>query len=258
MPAGVHYDGDFSIAQPQGPPIPSAPFPTDPKLYLYKQRYMQTRSAFVQFPLDQAGPFGGVHVGESEFRDEGGGDIITWAREFATVPDRRSEPESFNYNYQLSLFTSGGSASVDIVEIPTTLSSRVQFDYFQTANPDLIELPRAPRLFAINVGSIHQLFYLNGMGQTVVYFRGNWNSGANYLFGDVVLSGGQYYFALADNTNDPPPSANWLQLQNVMIPGQEYLAEDSQLKIWKGHIYERRQRYVKWIDLASALSLPGR
>lgn len=38
----------------------------------------------------------------------------------------------------------------------------------------------------------------------------NWNPTAFYLLGDEVYDGStNYYYALADNTNDPPPSANW-------------------------------------------------
>lgn len=38
----------------------------------------------------------------------------------------------------------------------------------------------------------------------------NWNPTAFYLIGDEVYDGSaDYYYALANNYNDPPPSANW-------------------------------------------------
>lgn len=39
----------------------------------------------------------------------------------------------------------------------------------------------------------------------------NWNPTAFYLIGDYVYDGsGDYYYAVANNHNDPPPSASWV------------------------------------------------
>lgn len=39
----------------------------------------------------------------------------------------------------------------------------------------------------------------------------NWNAITQYLIGDEVYDGSsQYYYAIANNQNDPPPSANWM------------------------------------------------
>ena len=145
MPAGVHPDGDWTVAQPDGGPIDEIPFPTDPKPYVYRQRYQQYRENFLPLALDVAGPFGGVHVGESKFHNEGAG-IISFEREFALVPDLRNEQESFVYPYQI--WATGASGGIE--EFPRTVQSRLQFDYLQTTNPELsIELPRAPKIIDV-------------------------------------------------------------------------------------------------------------
>ncbi len=40
--------------------------------------------------------------------------------------------------------------------------------------------------------------------------KGPWDSGADYAANDLVSYGGSSYLALAANTNDAPPSANWM------------------------------------------------
>lgn len=51
--------------------------------------------------------------------------------------------------------------------------------------------------------------------------KGPWDSGANYAANDIVSSGGSSYLALAANTNDPPPSANWMLIAAKGEPGQD-------------------------------------
>lgn len=47
--------------------------------------------------------------------------------------------------------------------------------------------------------------------------RGVWNAGTTYTKGEAVYSGGAYYHALATNTNDVPPSANWSGVKRAYI-----------------------------------------
>jgi len=258
MPTGVYPDGDYTVAQPDGPPNYSAPFPTDPKPYLYKQRYQQFRENFTTLALDTPGPFGGVHVGEDGFKGEDGG-VQSWNREFAFVPALRNEYESFIYSFQLvhpgfCIIGLGGSScsQPSIAELPTDLTTRIQYEYIQTTNPSVITLPRAPRAAIIDGA----LYFLNGYKMTLIGFAGGWSGGINYTPGQSVLYGGHYYVSIGFGSGHLPTDTDfWIQYptDDLFIPGQEVLAEDAQLRIWKGNIYERKQRFVKWIDFQSAI-----
>lgn len=46
-------------------------------------------------------------------------------------------------------------------------------------------------------------------GPPGMVWKGNWNSSAPYVTYDGVLYNGTSYIAVANNTNDPPPSASW-------------------------------------------------
>lgn len=50
--------------------------------------------------------------------------------------------------------------------------------------------------------------------------RGAWNSGATYDVNDIVFHESNSYLALADNTNDEPPSSNWMILAQGGDPGE--------------------------------------
>jgi hypothetical protein len=140
----IYFDGDFTVAQVAGPPEFEVPFPNDPKPYLYKLLYWQFLNAFEEPPLGTAGPLGGTYVGGSAGTIKAiGGGVIEFTRQYALVPDSRSEFESFIYNYQFLWELIGRSG---ISEIPMLTHSRIQFDYFQTDDPNTIVLPKAPRV----------------------------------------------------------------------------------------------------------------
>jgi len=150
------FDGDFTVAQLAGPPQFEIPFKVDPKPYAYKLPYWQFLSNYVDIPFGTAGPIGGTYVGGSPgtFKSIGGGIIEFW-REYAVIPDTRSEYESFVYSYQIVLIGSGGG----ITEMPITVQSRLQYDYFQTDDPETeIDLPKAPRAFQV----LNVIYLLNG------------------------------------------------------------------------------------------------
>lgn len=200
--AGVNYDGRHTSAQISGGPNYSAPFPTDPGRYLYTQEYWVEQPNFVSLPLDSGGPYGGYHVGESNFKDLGGG-ILSFTREFALVPKARDEFENFTYTFQ-NVIVQGGSltgegASGSLIETPLTVHSRIAYDYFFTTTPSQISLPRAPRV--VNIAGT--LFGIHGWG--------------------------------------------------TFAAGQEILAEDATFDCWKGHIYERKRRFVVAQTLGSAI-----
>ena len=202
----IYYDGDFTVAQIAGPPEFIIPFATDPKPYGYKLKYWQFLNNFEEPALGTAGPLGGGYVGGSPgtFKSIGGG-VIEFEREYANVPDSRSEFESFVYAYPIIIIGAGGG----IQEMPLSTHSRIQFDYFATTDPNSIDLPRAPH--AVQV--INVIYLLNGLGDYVC-----------------------------------PPEAE---------TGTEVLAQDATIKIWKPGIYERQQRFVRWIKLTEIFANSG-
>jgi hypothetical protein len=197
------FDGDFTVAELAGPPEFEIPFKTDPKPYAYKIPYWQFLHNFSEPDIGSDGPLGGFYVGGSpgSFKSIGGG-IIEFRREYALIPDTRSEFESFVYSYQIVLVGAQGG----ITEMPVSVQSRLQFDYFQTDDPQSIDLPKAPRAFQL----------LN------------------------VIYGLHDFFSIL---NSPT--------------GTEILAEDSTMKLWKGNIYERVQRFIPWISLTDLFADSG-
>lgn len=190
--AGVLYDGSFIEPQIAGPPTYEIPFPVDPNRYVYKVPYWQFDDRYSSPQIGEAGPFGGVCVGDFNIKQIGGG-VVEFTREFAIRPSSRNEYESFVYSYQIVLVGASGG----ITEVPVSTHSRIQFDYFETTDPGAIDLPKAPR--AIQIANV--IFLLNG----------------------------------------------WLQAW--MSPtGTEVLAEDATLRVWKPGIFERKQRFIRWIS----------
>lgn len=159
----VLYDGDFTVAQLAGPPEYEIPFKADPKPYAYKLPYWQFLSSYTELPLGSAGPLGGTYVGGSagSFKAIGAG-IIEFTREYAIIPDTRNEYESFVYAFQFWQCVDGNCS---IAEVPKTIPSRVQYDYFLTDTPVAsIGLPRAPRIIDL----FGALYAQNGFGVEVV------------------------------------------------------------------------------------------
>jgi Putative Ig domain len=227
------FDGDFTEAQIAGIAEYEIPFPEDPRPYLYRIPYWQLIDHYEEPELGSAGPLGGFYVGgaQASFKAIGGG-VVEFKREFATVPASRSEYESFVYPYQLVQWkVEDGVFSASINEVPTTMMSRVQYDYFVVGGSsglvsgsgggspfsgsnlggwtlgtptagaiDSIPLPKAPRAMVDSGVFATYLYFMHGY-QTI------------YTLGGVPI-------------------------------GTEFLAEDSTMRRWKGHIYERKCRFL--------------
>ncbi len=192
-------------------PVWETPFAADPKPYVYRLLYKVKASAFVSMPLYQAGPYGGIHAGEDNFKTSKGG-ILSFYREFARKPDSRNEFQSYVYAHQSVTYTSIvgffpatppyttiAYSNASISELPVTVQSRVQYDYFDTLQPDTIPLPKAPRVILYN---------------TIGYGIHGWGN---------------------------------------LRAGDQILAEDATIRIWKGRIYERVMRLVEFQDLGAQL-----
>lgn len=158
----LSYDGDYTQAVVAGPPEFEIPFKDDPKEYIYKLPYWQFLNSVSEPALDEPGPLGGFYVGKSSGASKTiGGGVVEFRREYALVPDTRSEHESFVYSYQIILV--GGQGG--ITEMPTTTQSRLQLDYFHTSDPSSIDLPKAGRAFQLQ----NTIYMLHGFCDTVLH-----------------------------------------------------------------------------------------
>lgn len=134
------YDGDFSSARQHGPFIPTVDNETQSTLFTAE--FMQRSVNFKRTAFGAQGPNGSRLVEESGFSNPGG-PIIKWTRLYATKPPSRNEEESFTYGYQI------GTDNGNVVEIPLTVKSRLQFDYFHTTDPEKIQLFKPYRLTSV-------------------------------------------------------------------------------------------------------------
>ena len=70
--------------------------------------------------------------------------------------------------------------------------------------------------FAIEIGSGYFRFFRNG-GPVVITSATAWSAVTNYVPGDIVSSGGEFYYCQTANTNDAPPSGNWHLLPDGIL-----------------------------------------
>src|ERR1700720_4378899 len=101
-PAGIYYDGDFTVASPTGAVETSNPFPSQPFTQLFKQKFWQLAANFsalapgtspsvagmtpaVAFNGNIKNGRGPFLVQETDRIDQGAG-IVEWTRVWAHVP----------------------------------------------------------------------------------------------------------------------------------------------------------------------------
>jgi hypothetical protein len=254
QPIHVLYDGDYTKAQQAGAAIPVNPIPEDPQPYIYRIRYWQFLANYsTSLPAPgSAGPNGGYYVGEvpNSFHDIGGG-VVEFVREFAFVPQSRNEFESFVYSYQYWQ-VSGGNGS--ITEVPVTTLSRVQYDYFHLSSvPAQLGL-QAPEFLGGGAPMLTQSTggWQGSPGSAMAPFR---NRDGSITYKAVVGSGSAGASGSIDIALPHAPRAfqlfNAIYFRNgygTLVNGEEILAEDATLKQWRGLIFERKQRFVTFID----------
>lgn len=203
----IFLDGDHTVAFPVSPIVWERPFKLDSRKYVYRQTYRQLAAYWKPMPLSSRGPQGGFLVEESEPKSVSGTALLEFVRTFALVPLSRNEYEDTSYSFQ-KVITSFNSDTREetqsLLEIPMSLTSRVQYDYFHVPNASLI-VPATP--------------------YSVVVFRGQ----HYYQAGSAVDWVG------TDPSASPIPS---------VASGLELVGEDSKVRSWKGFIFERVTRCV--------------
>jgi Putative Ig domain len=241
---GIHvlYDGDYTVAQQAGSPIPVNPLPEDPKPYIYRIKFWQFLSSYEQLEPGSVGPNGGYYVGEvpGSFQDVGAG-VVEFVREFALVPDSRNEFESFTYSYQ---FIFAG----EIIEVPSVTLSRVQYDYFHLNSvPDALASTKAPENMG---GGAARVTNAGGWGGTAPGSTGgsSWIAGSN-AGGSIT----EIHLPKAPKVIKIGPGLYGLNGWGTLVAGEEILAEDATIKQWRGLIFERKQRFVVIFGTGDAL-----
>jgi hypothetical protein len=239
----VLYDGDYTVAQQAGSAVPVNPIPEDPKPYLYRIKYWQFLANYAPPDPGSAGPNGGYFVGEvpGSFQDVGAG-VVEFVREFAFIPDSRQEFESYTYSYQYWQI-SGGSGSV--TEVPMTTLSRVQYDYFH-----LSSVPQA-------LASLQAAEGAGGGATSLTNGSSGWQGVVGGGSVDHWISGGVGADGASISQISLPKAPRVFQVFNAiyfrngyggLVNGEEILAEDATLRRWRGLIFERKQRFVVYIN----------
>jgi hypothetical protein len=158
------FQGDFTTPKIIAGPIYERPFHADPNHYVYHVQYRVRLDLFTSLAWDAPGPYGGIHVGETQFKNERGG-ILTFWRTFVIVPFPRDEWESHIYAYKFFQAIDGKWSGV---EVPNTVSSRVHYDYWHiptgVSPATVMLLPHAPNA----VLAFNFLYLSNGFGSLVV------------------------------------------------------------------------------------------
>jgi len=57
--------------------------------------------------------------------------------------------------------------------------------------------------------AVFALPFYTAINDSFKAYKGVWITTANYVVGDIILDGGVYYKAIANNVGSQPPSANW-------------------------------------------------
>lgn len=215
-------DGDFTIAQQNGPAWWTLPFQQngDTQSFEYHAKFRQYAANYT--PLkNNKNPFspppitnketlstisvnrGGVSVTaylveESETTDVGCG-ILEFTRTYASLPETRTEQTTITYPFQF--VSTNATISWDnpppeptVAEVPIVVNADVVYEYsLGPAKPDILY---APKVFSV--------------------------------FGTLLYIG------------------TYLPLGTTY-----FVAEDSAIKLYRGFFYERRTVYVNWSDFST-------
>lgn len=96
--ATIITDGDFTTASAISVPLFSAPFEGDNGRYLLEQSFMQDPNYFAPLNLSIPHPSYPLYylIEEGPMQPSGGG-LVTWKRSYMSIPNPRSDYESFAY-----------------------------------------------------------------------------------------------------------------------------------------------------------------
>jgi hypothetical protein len=126
----IFYDGNYNLAEIAGPPVYEVPFKADPRRYAYRLPFWQFSDTYSDISLGSPGLLGGYYAGLVGTPKEIGGGILEFWREYALIPNTRTEFEEYSHSYQLFHTSQDDDGTVyDIVEVTTTVNSRCVISY---------------------------------------------------------------------------------------------------------------------------------
>jgi hypothetical protein len=268
--AGITFDGDYSVATPQGPPVFEQPFAQDDARYAFKQKFHQyfgPATGANPAPANFSSPArGDAHPDGTNFPNwyfntqsepsHLGGGLFEFEREYARQPADRDEFGDVSHSFQYQLYASG---VYTLVEIAKLCSSRTRYQYFRIApsggdyaSPYLIPL------FSQNILIKISDTLLVGLGTPYSTAAITGISVANPTHITAVglkLQNGQWVTIAGSTGGTPSINGNWqvtvLDADHFTIPlnvtsagsggtvtPQEILHGDSVLRHWKSNIYE--------------------
>lgn len=210
---GVIYDDGlaWTTARPDGDYVVQRPFFTqgDSSHKVISWPHVVARGSYSPLALDTAHPddASALLVDERNFEDIGG-NLTRFFRIYATVPATRSDYETFTHQF-LTLYDQddSGAVSVRITLRPArsvTVTSRVEREYFNTSDPSTITL-----------------------NTEFVPLRN--------INGNIVER--QYVASAETDIETIPNLSEYLAMDEV-------IAEPSELRRYKGNIWELSTRYV--------------
>lgn len=236
-----YTDGDFTKKWPIGKARKSYPIEGDVATYLIEQDYMQLRSSYSEAALNTthytamggASPTDGGAGGDSSAylveigaHQDMGQSIVKWTETYSKKPAERDEYESYTYNF-IGFYGAFGINATTIAGrdrfIRPTMA-RVAFKYY---------IPGVDG--GITTASDIPLILV----QTYIY--GSTTNNVDYLADSPPFA--------AATTPSRTTYETWMASSSHGSNGGEangeLVAEQSQVRRWKGGIYERATRYIK-------------
>ncbi|HWL53870.1 MAG TPA: hypothetical protein VNQ90_15630 [Chthoniobacteraceae bacterium] len=142
--ANAFYDGDFTVAQPQGPDVIS--FDPELRCHFLRRTMRQRAASFEKMGIGVSIATDFYLYKETEGRNVGA-DLLEWDRLAMELPPPRIMPEGYVHSYQ---FLSLGDEPIVEAQIPVT--SHVYYSYSHVEDPTTIETLSARRY--ILIGSV--------------------------------------------------------------------------------------------------------
>lgn len=233
----MYSDGNFSKAEANGGKNRFYPFEGDNASFYTEQEWIQDASAFKPLKLNTIDPTESLCylVRETDPQDIGGG-LVKWQRVYSRIPATRSEYETISYTfpgYMAKLETAFQSpfgvltAALPFVNpddpgrvpLARKVTCRVQYDYF---------------LVGFNGAYPTASLIPTSEGQRFV-FGAEWPTNPGQDLPDRIL----YHSSIAAYSS--PTVEEWRAL---VLSGTEVVAEDSEVRRWRGNIFERSTRYL--------------
>jgi hypothetical protein len=237
MPYDILEDGNFVLAQVNGPYRLSAPIPDINANYLLEQDMMQNDINYVPLPLNTNHPTLPLYKLVSEDQPTTTGGVRQWTRTYARVPAQWTDTATLEY-----LFIGWGGTFVSDGRFPggidpTSVQGRERFT--KSVNAKIVY-----DYFLVGIGGSYLTKQLIPVTQKTRYY---YNVGGIFPAGKVDVN---YIWDITGSfgTASTPSLTDYFDLCNTDAAATDsfsLVAESSRVTRWKGNIFQRETIYVK-------------